>query len=137
MNTNKPNPSTLINPTRPGWLALVPIALLAACGGSGPQVRPTAQGFDLAYAPAMTDSTGSTRPATGKVSEEVLRDPQERTLLMQRLIQQIVRQTRNLDNARYHSQVRPDLDRRLREAGFHPEDVIFMLADVDRSRGGS
>ena len=106
-------PSPLVR--RSGVLLLIPLALLAACTGAGSQVRPA---------------------RTRAISAEVLRDPQERTLLMQRMIMQIVRQTRDLPDESYYQQVRPDLDRRLRISGLHPDDVAFILDDVDRARPG-
>jgi hypothetical protein len=66
--------------------------------------------------------------------EEVLRDPVERTLLMEQLRTQIVFKTRAVPEPRYRAVVRPQLTRQLLQAGFGPNDVQRLLSAVDQVR---
>jgi hypothetical protein len=134
MNTSKRSPRNFLA------LALFSALALGACSGPGLAVRADQQNRTLASAPATSDLPGAapapSRPPRSKpaISEETLRDPSLRQAVMQRIIMQLVRTTRALPVDRYQREVRPRLARRLREAGFAPDDVDFILSDVDGSR---
>jgi hypothetical protein len=113
MNTKTRPPRNLLA------LALLPALALGACSSA-------------LTAPAARDLPGN-RPG---ISEETLRDPSQRQAVMHRIVMQLVRTTRAVPADRYQREVRPRLDRQLRQAGFAQDDVDFILADVDGSRPG-
>jgi hypothetical protein len=86
--------------------------------------------------PAGAVRGGAPLPAIAvrRISEETLRDPAQRTSVMQRIARQIAVKTRGVPADRYTEELRPRLQHQLREAGFAPDDVDFILADVDTSR---
>jgi hypothetical protein len=108
MNTN--NISRLL----PASMLLV-IIMLQGCGGTGPATR-AAQ--------------------AGRLPEQVLRDPAERTMVMHRMSMDIIRKSRGIPEERYQAAVRPRLEAQLLRLGLAQEDADFVLADVDRSRTG-
>jgi hypothetical protein len=83
----------------------------------------------------------ATTPATrgaqaGRLPEQVLRDPAERTMVMHRMSMDIIRKARAIPEDRYQTSVRPRLQAQLLRLGLAPDDADFVLADVDRSRTG-
>jgi hypothetical protein len=123
-------------------LALLPALALGACSGPRLAGRSDRPAHTLAAVPAASDVPGAReRPARPQgnrpgISEETLRDPAQRQAIIQRIVMQLVRATRDVPADRYQREVRPRLDRQLREAGFAQDDVDFILADVDGSRPG-
>jgi hypothetical protein len=73
-----------------------------------------------------------TRP--GRLPEQVLRDPAERTMVMHRMSMDIIRKARAIPEDRYQAQVRPRVEAQLLRLGLAQDDADFVLADVDRSR---
>lgn len=81
----------------------------------------------------------ATAPATrgaqaGRLPEQVLRDPAERTMVMHRMSMDIIRKARSIPEDRYQLAVRPRLQAQLLRLGLAQDDADFVLADVDRSR---
>jgi hypothetical protein len=69
-----------------------------------------------------------------RVSEDVLRDPAARIMLMNQMTTQIQQKTHGMNEPTYRA-TRPNLIKQLRDAGFSEEDAGLILADVDRARG--
>jgi hypothetical protein len=118
--------------------ALLGVALSAGCASAphGPLIAmggPAAAGRTL---PGVVTEPGRLvlAPADERFSEEVLRDPAQRLMLMASLRRQIHARTRRVAEPAYQHAVRPALAHRLEAAGLRPADAESVLDDVDYSR---
>ena len=127
------------SPIRTAVLAM-PLLFLAACGPANTQTRADDQVGLIAMATPSTDSPGASRatppPArpAARFADEVLRDPDERFVLIERLRTRIVNETRQVPEPRWLSELRPRLRRQLENAGLARRDVDFLLWEVDQAR---
>jgi hypothetical protein len=94
----------------------------------------------VATGPSITDSvaTSPRPPAVAReqyrVPPDVLRNPEERMMLMQQLRREIASKTHGVPEERYRAEVRPQVECELAAAGFTVADVERILADVDYAR---
>jgi hypothetical protein len=109
---------------------------LGACAGSRSQTdgAPTL----VALGPRATDISSSHHAALGpaRFRQEILADPIARFELVDRLIRQIVQQTRHIPEDRYVNRVRPALRGTLVNVGLALHDVDYLLGAVDEVRRG-
>jgi hypothetical protein len=118
-------------------LALASLACASAGGTAGADRHPRllAAGGTASDVSSM-DVVDRPAPATrtGRVPEEILRDPAQRLMFLERMRVQILQKTRRLPQPTYEQQVRPRLQRRLRNMGLDVLEVDWILQEVDRSR---
>jgi hypothetical protein len=117
------------------------LAAGVGCGGARSGTRTDATPGLLAYGRAGSDVAGA-RPARAnavirvdRVPEEIRRDPMKVVALRRWMMEQIAAQARDIPEERYQRLVRPGLRRAMREAGLSPDDVDYILRDVDYHRG--
>jgi hypothetical protein len=119
------------NPTS---LALALTATLAlACASTTPRPHLLAAASPTTDVP-RADVAPLPPSAGARASEEVLRDPAQRMIFLERMRVQILQKTRAVAPLDYQARVRPSLDRQLRAMGIEPADVARILEDVDRTR---
>jgi hypothetical protein len=138
VNTLSSRPSSLRRVARAPLLALL---AAAACAGSGSNSQSGRSAvLTLAAAPSASDTPAAREsPPTvqitvQRISDTTLRDPAQRQLLMLRIARQVAGRTQRVPAARYQQDVRPRLQRQLLDAGFAPDEVGFILDDIDTTR---
>jgi hypothetical protein len=138
--TGRPGALPRLRP-HPSWVLAAAALAGLACASSGSarsadrQDRLFAAGRTVSDVSSL-DAVDRPAPATrnGRVPEEVLRDPAQRMMFLERMRVQILQKTHHLAPTTYQHQVRPRLQRRLRTMGLDGADVEWILKEVDRSR---